>query len=330
MDPPEAPPAPAAPPPESGDAGEPGADGLSTGDGDLTQNLLYSPTERAVEYALGACALLSVLTTLGIAAVLVIESIPFFAEVSLASFFGEMRWTPEYASQHFGIWPLLSGTFLITGIAAVLALPLGLMSAIYISEYAPRSIRVWLKPTLEVLAGVPTVVYGYFALTFVTPLLDTFVPGLNTYNALSAGLVVGVMIIPMVASLSEDALQAVPRSIREGGYALGATKIEVTGRVVVPGALGGIVAGFILAISRAIGETMIVTIAAGQQANLTADPTQSVRTMTAYIAQIASGDVAQGTVVYDSIFAVGLVLFLITLALNLFANDFVRRFQERY
>lgn len=321
MDPPEAQPATAVPPV---------ADGLSSSGEDLTQNVLRSPKERLIEYALGACALISVLTTLGIAAVLIFESVPFFAEVSLASFFGDTQWTPEYADQHFGIWPLLAGTLLITAIAALLALPLGLMSAVYIAEYAPRSVRAWLKPALEVLAGVPTVVYGYFALTFVTPLLDTFVPGLNTYNALSAGLVVGVMIIPMVASLSEDALQAVPRSMREGGYALGATKIEVVGRVVVPGALGGIVAGFILAISRAIGETMIVTIAAGQQANLTADPTQSIRTMTAYIAQIASGDIAQGTAVYDSIFAVGLVLFLITLGMNLFANAFVRRYQERY
>ena len=305
-------------------------DGLSNEDADLTKNILHSPGERAIEYALGACALISVLTTLGIAAVLVVESIPFFAEVSLTSFFGDTRWTPEYAEQHFGIWPLLAGTLMITALAAVVALPLGLMSAVYISEYAPRSVRTWLKPALEILAGVPTVVYGYFALTFVTPLLDSFVSGLGTYNALSAGLVVGVMIIPMVASLSEDALQAVPRSMREGGYALGATKIEVTSRVVVPGALGGIVAGFILALSRAIGETMIVTIAAGQQANLTADPTQSIRTMTAYIAQIASGDIAQGTIVYDSIFAVGLVLFLITLGMNLFANAFVRRYQERY
>jgi phosphate transport system permease protein len=323
MDPPEAQPTTA--------AGVPRADGLSDADdGNLARNVLRSPKERAIEYALGACALLSVLTTLGIAAVLIIESIPFFAEVPLSSFFGDTQWTPEYADQHFGIWPLLAGTLLITAIAAVVAMPLGLMSAVYISEYAPRSVRAWLKPALEILAGVPTVVYGYFALTFVTPLLDTFIPGLNTYNALSAGLVVGVMIIPMVASLSEDALQAVPRSMREGGYALGATKIEVVGRVVVPGALGGIVAGFILAISRAIGETMIVTIAAGQQANLTADPTQSIRTMTAYIAQISSGDIAQGTAVYDSIFAVGLVLFLITLAMNLFANAFVRRYQERY
>jgi phosphate transport system permease protein len=296
----------------------------------LDRSVQNSLKERAIEYALGACALTSVLTTFGIAAVLVVQSIPFFAEVPLTSFFGETQWTPEFADTHYGIWPLLVGTLLITGISAVVALPLGLFSAVYISEYASRGVRRWLKPALEILAGVPTVVYGYFALTFVTPILDYVVPGLSTYNALSAGLVVGIMIIPMVASISEDALQAVPRSIGHGGYALGATKIEVVSRIVVPGALGGIVAGFILALSRAIGETMIVTIAAGSQANLTADPTNSVRTMTAYIAQISSGDVAQGTVVYNSIFAVGLVLFLITLAKNLFANRFVRKYQERY
>ncbi len=297
---------------------------------DFSQNVFRSPKERFVEVVLGACALVSVLTTLGIVAVLVFESAAFFGEVSLGQFFGSARWTPQFADKHFGIWPLLAGTFLVTGIAALVALPLGLMSAVYIAEYAPRRVRTWLKPALEILAGVPTVVYGYFALTFVTPLLETFVPGLSVYNALSAGLVVGIMIIPMVASLSEDALQAVPRSIREGGYALGATKFEVVTRIAVPGALGGIVASFILALSRAIGETMIVTLAAGATPRLTLDPTESIQTMTAYIVQVSLGDTPQGTVVYYSIFAVGLVLFLITLGMNLFANAFVRRYQERY
>ena len=297
---------------------------------DLSTKVYGSPKERAIKYLLGFCALISVFTTLGIAAVLLYESFFFFKEIAFLDFFTEMQWTPEFAEQHFGIWPLFFGTLLVTVISAVVSLPLGLASAIYISEYAPRWLRKWLKPGLELLAGVPTVVYGYFALTFVTPLLQTFIPGLNVYNALSAGIVVGIMIIPMVASLSEDAISSVPNSLAEGAYALGATKIEVVLRVIVPGALSGIIASFILAISRAIGETMIVTIAAGSTATMTLNPLGSIRTMTAYIAQISMGDIAQGTIVYQSIFAVGLVLFLITLAMNLIANAVIRKYQERY
>ncbi len=297
---------------------------------DLSTNVFRSPRERGIEYALGACALISVLTTLGIAAVLLFESANFFSQVSLFDFLGEAEWTPQFAEKHFGIWPLLSGTFLVTFIAAVVAIPLGLASAVYIGEYAPERLRKWLKPSLELLAGVPTVVYGYFALTFVTPLLREVIPGLNIYNALSAGIVVGIMIIPMVASLSEDAIRAVPRSLSEGAYALGATKVEVVTRVVVPGALSGIVASFILALSRAIGETMIVTLAAGSTPRLTLDPTDSIQTMTAYIVQVSLGDTPHGTVVYYSIFAVGLLLFLITLGMNLLANAVIRKFQERY
>jgi phosphate transport system permease protein len=297
---------------------------------DLRQQVYDSPKEQAIKYVLGACALISVLTTLGIAAVLVIESIPFFQSVALTEFFGETRWTPQYSEKYFGIWALLSGTLLVTVISAVVALPVGLASAIFISEYAPDWVRKILKPGLELLAGVPTVVYGYFALTFVTPLLQTFIPGLGVYNALSAGIVVGIMIIPMVASLSEDALQAVPDSLSRAAYALGATKYETVMRVNVPAAFGGIMASFILAVSRAIGETMIVTLAAGASPKTTLDPTEAIQTMTAFIVQVSKGDTPQGTIVYQSIFAVGLVLFLITLAMNVIANRITLHYQEKY
>jgi phosphate transport system permease protein len=297
---------------------------------DLSQRVYDSPKEQAIAFALGACALLSVLTTLGIAAVLIYESVLFFQEVSLLEFFGDTRWTPQFADKRFGIWPLFSGTLLITLISALVALPLGLASAIYMSEYAPRPVRRWLKPSLELLAGVPTVVYGYFALTFVTPLLQGLFTDLSVFNALSAGLVVGIMIIPMVASLSEDALQAVPDALSQGAYALGATKHEVVLRVIVPSAFSGIVASFILAISRAIGETMIVTLAAGSQPNLTLNPTQSIQTMTAFIVQMGKGDVSQFTIEYKSLFAVGLLLFIITLGMNVIANRVVQRYQASY
>ena len=297
---------------------------------DLSRNVYGSPRERAVQWALGACALVSVLTTLGIVAVLLWESVGFFGAVSLGDFFGDTEWTPQFVEQHFGIWPLLAGTLLVTAIAAAVALPVGLASAVYLAEFAPERLRRWLKPTLELLAGIPTVVYGYFALTFVTPLLQGVLPELGVYNALSAGLVVGVMIVPMVASLSEDALRAVPRSLAEGAYALGATRMETVLRVVLPAALSGIVASFILALSRAIGETMIVTLAAGATPQLTLDPTESIQTMTAYIVQVSLGDTPQGTTVYQSLFAVGLLLFLLTLGLNLVANAVIRKYQERY
>lgn len=297
---------------------------------DLRQQVYDSPKERAIKYVLGACALISVLTTLGIAAVLVIESIPFFQSVALTEFFGDTRWTPQFSEKYFGIWALLSGTLLVTVISAVVALPVGLASAIFISEYAPDWVRKILKPGLELLAGVPTVVYGYFALTFVTPLLQAFIPGLGVYNALSAGIVVGIMIIPMVASLSEDALQAVPDSLSRAAYALGATKYETVMQVNVPAAFGGIMASFILAVSRAIGETMIVTLAAGASPKTTLDPTEAIQTMTAFIVQVSKGDTPQGTIVYQSIFAVGLVLFLITLAMNVIANRITLHYQEKY
>lgn len=297
---------------------------------DLSRNVYHSARERLIEYLLGFCAMISILTTLGIAAVLLYESANFFAEVSVIDFLTQTEWTPQFSEKTYGIWPLLSGTLLVTAIAALVAIPIGLMSAIYIAEYAPHYARRLLKPGLELLAGIPTVVYGYFALTFVTPLLQPIVPGLNIYNALSAGIVVGIMIVPMVASLSEDAIRSVPRSLAEGAYALGATKIEVVLRVLVPSAISGIVASFILALSRAIGETMIVTLAAGATAKLTANPTESVMTMTAYIVNVSLGDTPQGTLVYYSIFAVGLVLFLITLGMNFLANAIIQKYRERY
>lgn len=286
--------------------------------------------ETIIERLLLACAGLSVLTTLGILAVLVFETVEFFKEVSLLDFFTDRQWTPLFAEQHFGILPLLCGTLVVTVIAMLVALPCGLLSAIYLGEYAPETVRKTVKPILEILAGIPTVVYGYFALLFVTPLLQNFVPGLAGFNALSPGIVMGVMILPMVASLSEDAIRAVPVSLREAAYALGSTPLQVSFKVVVPAAFSGITASFILAISRAIGETMIVTIAAGQQPRLTLDPTVPIETMTAYIVQVSLGDTPAGTLEYKTIFVVGMMLFLSTLVLNLISHRLRSRFQEAY
>ena len=287
--------------------------------------------ERAIKIVLAACAYLSILTTFGIVFVLIFETIAFFREVSIVEFFTSTTWSAAFANPQFGIIVLISGTLLTTLIAIAVALPVGLLAAIFLSEYASTTLRRWLKPALEILAGVPTIVYGYFALTFVTPLLrDTILPQLPIFNALSAGLVMGVMIIPTIASVSEDAIYAVPRSLREGAYALGATKREVATRIVVPAALSGIVAATILGISRAIGETMIVAIAAGNRAQLTANPLESVQTMTAYIVQVASGDTGTGTLTFNTIFAVGTTLFLMTLILNIVSYIFVRRFREIY
>lgn len=285
--------------------------------------------ERIIKGLLVACAYVSILTTVGIVLVLIADTIGFFREVSIIEYLTGTRWRPN--SEQFGILPLLWGTLLVTIIASAVALPVGLLAAIYLSEYAPAGVRRWLKPALEVLAGIPTVVYGFFALTLVTPFLEaTLFPDINTLNALAPGLIIGVLIIPTVASVSEDSLYAVPRALREGAYALGATKREVATRVVVPAALSGIMAAFILGISRAIGETLIVTIAAGARASLSPNPQDSHQTMTAYIAQVASGETQRGTITYSSIFAVGFTLFLLTLALNIASNLFVRRFRETY
>ncbi|MEL6345652.1 MAG: phosphate ABC transporter permease subunit PstC [Myxococcota bacterium] len=280
-------------------------------------------SERVVERLLLLCGVISILTTFGILWVLVSETFAFFSEVSIFRFFGETEWTPLYADQHFGIWPLLSGTFLTSAIASAVALPLGLLGAIYLSEFATDRTRQVLKPLIELLAGVPTVVYGYFALIFLSPVLQQIVPGLSGFNALSPGIVMGVMIVPIVLSLSEDAIHAVPRSLREGAYALGASKLPTIFGVVLPAARSGIAAAIILAISRAIGETMIVTIAAGQQPRLTLDPRVPIETMTAYIVQVSMGDTPTGTLEYRTIFAVGSTLFVFTLIMNLIGQRLV-------
>lgn len=286
--------------------------------------------ETAIGAALFAAGAVSILTTVGIIAVLVWESVGFFRRVSIVEFLTGTVWTPLFVPQHFGVLPLLAGSVLVALVAAMISIPLGLGSAVYLSEFAPSRIRDWLKPILEVLAGVPSVVYGYFALTFVTPILQVIVPGLDMFNALSAGIVVGIMVLPLIASLSEDAMNAVPDELRYGAYALGSTKFEVAARVVTPAALSGIVASFILAISRAIGETMAVVLAAGMTPNLTFDVRESIQTLTAYIVQVSLGDTPFGSIEYQSIFAVGLLLFAVTLAMNIFGLWFLKRYREVY
>ena len=285
--------------------------------------------EGAAHVLLFLCGSLSILTTLGIVAVLLFETLAFFREVSLIAFLTDTQWTPLFAEKHFGILPLVAGTALTAGIAVCVATPVGLVSALYLSEYASERLRKAIKPALEILAGVPTVVYGYFALLFVTPLLQTVIPSLSGFNALSPGLVIGIMIIPMVSSLSEDAMYAVPQSLREGAYALGSSKLQVAVKVVVPAAFSGIAASLLLGISRAIGETMILAIAAGQQPRLTLNPTVPIETMTAYIVQVSLGDTPTGTIEYRTIFAVGMMLFLGTLALNLVSQWIRQRFREQ-
>ncbi len=287
-------------------------------------------SERPIEILLFLCAALSVGTTIGIIAVLAIETLAFLREVPLVEFLTGTEWTPLFATKRFGVLPLVLGTVLVSAIAMVVAVPTGLLSAIYLSEYAPDGVRRVVKPVLEILAGVPTVVYGFFALTFVTPLLQQWVPGLSGFNALSPGIVMGLMILPLVSSLAEDAMRAVPRGLREAAYALGATRMQTAVQVVVPAAFSGITAAFILAASRAIGETMIVAIAAGQQPRLTANPLVPIETMTAYIVQVSLGDTPQGTLEYRTIFAVGMLLFLMTLALNLASSWLRARFREEY
>ncbi len=292
--------------------------------------LFLKVKEKIIERLLFFCSLLSVLTTAGIIFILASESLSFFKEVSLWDFLTDTQWTPLFTQKHFGILPLLTGTLLTTVIAILVAVPIGLVTAVYLSEYASNKIRTSIKPLLEILAAVPTVVYGYFALTFLTPLLKNFIPGLSSFNALSAGLIMGVMIIPLVSSLSEDAMHAVPGELREGAYALGSHKIQVAFKIVFPAALSGITAAVILAVSRAIGETMIVAIAAGQQPRLTLNPLIPVETITAYIVQISLGDTPHGTLEYQTIFVCGMTLFLLTFGLNFISFKLKRRFQEIY
>jgi phosphate transport system permease protein len=282
-------------------------------------------SERVMARLLQACGVVSIATTAGIVAVLATQAAGFFREVPLTSFLGDGQWTPLFADKHFGIWPLVAGTVLTTLIAVSVAVPLGLLVAVYLSEFARDRVRRVLKPALEVLAGIPTVVYGYFALMFLTPLLQLVVPDLAGFNALAPGIIMGVMILPIVASLSEDAIFAVPTSLREGGWALGGTRLGTVVRVVLPAAFSGIGASVILGLSRAIGETMIVAIAAGQQPRLTIDPRVPIETMTAYIVQVSLGDTPTGTLEYRTIFAVGLALFAMTLVLNLVSHRLRRR-----
>ena len=288
--------------------------------------------EQVIKGLLFLAALLSVLTTFGIVVSLIEGTVEFFGEVGVADFLFGTEWSPLFADPQFGVLPLVTGTLLITAIAILVAVPLGLGAAVYLSEYAGARVRRTVKPVLELLAGVPTIVFGYFALTFFTPtmLRDILAVDVQVFNALSAGVIMGFMVVPTIASISEDAMSAVPAALREGAFGLGATKLQVSARVVFPAALSGIIASIVLGISRAIGETMIVLIAAGQQANLTADPRESVETITTYIAATAKGDVPVGSIGYKTIFAVGTLLFLLTLIMNAISIRFVRRWRQVY
>lgn len=286
--------------------------------------------EKLIHGFLFICAAISILTTISIVIVLVMESVSFFLEVSLFDFLTDTKWTPLLKPQHFGILPLLCGTMLVAVGSSLVSVPIGLGTAIFLSEYAPPRLREIIKPVVEILAGIPSVVYGYFAVVTISPFVRWLFPGTGVFNAASACIVVGIMTLPMIISLSEDALRAVPRSLRQGAYALGATKYDVTVQVVVPAAMSGIVASFLLAISRAIGETMAVTLAAGKTPTLTLNPLESVQTMTSYIVQISQGDTPAGTLEHRTLFAVGLSLFLVTLLINLMAQWFLSQVREKY
>lgn len=288
------------------------------------------PQEKIIEKFLLFSALVTILTTIGIVLVLSVEAFKFFREVSIFEFFTDTQWTPLFTQKRYGILPLLSGTFLTAVIAIAFALPLGLVIAIYLSEYAPGKLREYLKPSLELLAAVPTVVYGFFALTVVTPFLQKIIPGISGFNSLSAGLVMGIMIIPIISSLSEDALRAVPKSLREAAYGMGSTRLQTSLKVAVPAASSGIVVSVILAISRAIGETMIVAIAAGQQPRLTMNPLVPVETLTAYIVQVSLGDVPHNSIEYRTIFAAGITLFAFTFILNNLSQWIKNKYREKY
>lgn len=286
--------------------------------------------EKIIESLLFLSALVSVLTTIGILWVLLSESVAFFKQVSVWKFLTDSQWTPLFADKHYGIMPLVAGSFLTTVIAIMVALPVGLSIAVYLNEYASKKIRNTLKPVLEILAAVPTVVYGYFALMIITPYLQKIIPGLSGFNALSPGIVMGIMIIPLVSSLSEDALNAVPDSLREASYGMGATRFQTAFKVLIPAASSGIIVSVILAVSRALGETMIVAIAAGQQPRLTFNPLVPVETITTYIVQVSMGDVVQGSLEYKTIFAAGIALFVFTFLLNNLSFWVKKRFQEKY
>ncbi|MEX0648193.1 MAG: phosphate ABC transporter permease subunit PstC [Balneolaceae bacterium] len=286
--------------------------------------------EKIIEKVLAGCTLLTVITTLGIILVLLVEAVSFFKDVSIVEFLTSTEWTPLFSQKNYGILPLLAGTFLTTVIAIIVALPVGLTIAVYLSEYAPDRFRKIVKPLLEVLAVVPTVVYGFFALMIVTPFLKSFIPELSGFNALSPGIVIGIMIIPFVSSLSEDALRSVPNSLREAAFGMGSTRLQTAFRVMIPAASSGIIVSIILAFSRAIGETMIVAIAAGQQPRFTFDPTVPIETITAYIVQVSMGDVPYGTLAYKTIFAAGITLFVFTFALNTLSFWVRTKYQNKY
>ncbi len=286
--------------------------------------------EKLIEGVMMLCSLVTVLTTISIIIILAVDTFKFFGEVSIIDFFTDTQWTPLFSDKHFGILPLLSGTLLTTTIAILFAVPIGLIIAIYLNEYASPRFTSVIKPVLEILAAIPTVVYGFFALQFVTPLLQSFIPGLRGFNALSPGLVMGVMIIPYITSLSEDALRAVPKSLREASYGMGATKLQTALRVMIPAASSGILVSIILAVSRALGETMIVAVAAGQEPNLTFNPLESVETITTYIVQVSMGDVPQDSLEYRTIFAAGMTLFVFTFILNNISFWLRKKYQNQY
>lgn len=296
----------------------------------LAKNIRRNVKERIIELILMMAALVAVATTFAIVGVLLYESLSFFKTVSVVEFFTDTQWTPLFEDAHYGIMPLVSGTLTTSAIALAVAVPIGTISAIFLSEFASHKTREIIKPILELLVGVPTVVFGYFALFFVTPLLQSIYPELPSFNMLGAGIVMGIMIIPYIASMSEDAMRAVPMSMREGSYAMGATRFQTAIKVVTPAAISGIVAAYILAISRAVGETMVVAIAAGQQPNLTFNPLDSAATITAYIVQVAMGDLPHGSIGYQSIFAAGLVLMAMTLSFNIFGHWVRKKYRESY
>jgi len=286
--------------------------------------------ERAIEGVLLATALSSIFITLSIVFILFVEALGFFKDVSIKEFLTGTQWTPLFAQPKFGILPLISGTLLVTGIAVLVSLPVGLIVAVYLSEYAPFKVREVAKPILEILAAVPTVVYGYFALLFFTPILQKLIPNLSGFNALSPGMIMGIMIIPYISSVSEDSMKAVPMHIREGSYAMGATKFQTAFKVIIPSAFSGIAAAFVIGISRAIGETMVVAIAAGMMPALTLNPLEPIQTLTAYIVGVSLGDVPHGTLEYKTVFAAGITLFLMTLTLNILGFWFRKRIREVY
>lgn len=296
----------------------------------LAKNIRRNFLERIIELVLMFSGLIAVLITFGIVYILISESIPFFEAVTFKEFLTSTVWTPNFEIKNYGILPLVAGTLTITGVALIVAVPLGTITAVYLSEFASHKVKETVKPILELLVGVPTVVFGYFALLLVTPLLQKIYPDLSTFNMLGPGIVMGIMIVPYIASVAEDAMRAVPMSMREGSYAMGATRFQTAVSVVMPAATSGIVAAYILAVSRGIGETMIVAIAAGQQPNFTFNPVESAATITAYIVSVALGDLEHGGIGYQSIFAAGITLFVMTLSLNILGQWTRKKFTERY